>query len=320
MTNIKYPPCAVGTWAWGSGINGGKMIFGKNTDDSVLCETFERAYDLGFTLWDTAEVYGMGNAEKTLSRCIAEKKGADQSVMIATKYMPSKKYRAGSAREALLGSLSRLKLDHADIYWLHLPNNIEENMHEFAELMKEGRIKAAGVSNFDLEQVRLADKILREDGFELSAVQNHFSLIRRDAEQQRVIDWCAENNRSYFSYMVLEQGALSGRYDDEHKFPMITLRGLAFNGKLKKLRPLIDFQRELGKKYGVNPAQIAVSWAISKGTVPIVGLTKPSYAEDLAKGCKLRLTEEETARLEVLADMSGVVSKGVWEPDGIYRR
>lgn len=314
MTNIKYPPCAVGTWAWGSGINGGKMIFGKNTDDSVLYETFERACDLGFILWDTAEVYGMGNAERTLSHCIAEKKKAGQPVMIATKHMPPQKYRAGSAREALLGSLSRLKLDYADIYWLHLPNNIEENMHEFAELMREGRIKAAGVSNFDLEQVRLADKILREDGFELSAVQNHFSLIRRDAEQQKVIDWCAENKRTYFSYMVLEQGALSGRYDDEHKFPMITLRGLAFNGKLKKLRPLIDFQRELGKKYGVNPAQIAVSWAISKGTVPIVGLTKPSYAEDLAKGCMLRLTEEETARLEALADMSGVISRGVWEP------
>ena len=312
--NMNYPSCVIGTWAWGSGVNGGKMIFGSNTDEAVLIETFEKAYSLGFTLWDTAEVYGMGNAEKILSRCISEKKKNDQPVMVATKHMPPKRYRPGAARESLLGSLSRLGIDCADIYWLHLPNNIEQNMHEFAELMKEGRIKAAGVSNFDLEQVILADKILREEGFELSAVQNHFSLIRRENEQQRIIEWCRENNRTYFSYMVLEQGALGGKYDDEHKFSPFSLRGIEYNGKLKKLRPLIDYQRELGAKYGVNPAQIAVAWAVSKGTVPIVGLTKAAHAEDLAKGCALSLTDEEILKLENLSDMSGVVSKGVWEP------
>lgn len=89
--------------------------------------------------------------------------------------------------------------------------------------------------------------MLREEGFELAAVQNHFSLIRNDAEQQRIIEWCHENNKTYFSYMVLEQGALGGKYDDEHKFPVMSLRGIEYNGKLKKLRPLIDLLRELGK-------------------------------------------------------------------------
>ena len=90
--------------------------------------------------------------------------------------------------------------------------------------------------------------------------------------------------------------------------------GIEYNGKLKKLRPLIDMLRELGKKYGVAPAQISVAWAVSKGTVPIVGLTKPKYAEELAGGAVLKLADDEISQLERLADSFGIVSKGVWEP------
>lgn len=92
------------------------------------------------------------------------------------------------------------------------------------------------------------------------------------------------------------------------------MRGIEYNGKLKKLRPLIDLLRELGKKYGVAPAQISVAWAVSKGTVPIVGLTKPKYAEELAGGAVLKLADDEISQLEKLADSFGIVSKGVWEP------
>ena len=289
---IDFPACAVGTWAWGRGMLGSKMIFGQKNDSETLRQTFRTACDLGFTLWDTAEVYGMGESEKILSRCVAEARAEGRNIMISTKHMPKKKYTDGSVREALEGSLSRMGIDCADIYWLHLPNNTEQNMREFAQLMREGKIRAAGVSNHDPEQIKLADRVLREEGFELAAVQNHFSLIRNDAEQQ----------------------TLGGKYDDEHKFPIMSLRGIEYNGKLKKLRPLIDLLRELGKKYGVAPAQISVAWAVSKGTVPIVGLTKPKYAEELAGGAVLKLADDEISQLEKLADSFGIVSKGVWEP------
>ena len=311
---IDFPACAVGTWAWGRGMLGSKMIFGQKNDSETLRQTFRTACDLGFTLWDTAEVYGMGESEKILSRCVAEARAEGRDIMISTKHMPKKKYTDGSVREALEGSLSRMGIDCADIYWLHLPNNTEQNMREFAQLMREGKIRAAGVSNHEPEQIKLADRVLREEGFELAAVQNHFSLIRNDAEQQRIIEWCHENNKTYFSYMVLEQGTLGGKYDDEHKFPVMSLRGIEYNGKLKKLRPLIDLLRELGKKYGVAPAQISVAWAVSKGTVPIVGLTKPKYAEELAKqtGCRVILVEHCTPEA-----LGGGFAK---LDNGIYRR
>lgn len=315
-----FPGCAIGTWAWGGGLLGSGMIFGQKNDDEVLRQTFITACELGFTLWDTAEVYGMGNSEKLLSRFIAEAKAEGRDIMISTKHMPRKKYTDGSARKALEGSLMRMGIECADIYWLHVPNNTEQNMREFAQLMREGKIRAAGVSNHSLEEIKLADRVLREEGFELAAVQNHFSLIRNDPEQQRIIEWCHENGKTYFSYMVLEQGALGGKYDDKHKFPLISLRGIEYNGKLKRLMPLIELLRELGAKYGTEPAQIAVAWAVSKGTVPIVGLTKPKYARELAKGISIRLTDDEISRLEQLADSFGIVSKGVWEPEIRFER
>lgn len=318
----KYPPCAAGTWAWGNGMIGGKMIFGSRYDEGVLKETFEKAFELGFTLWDTAEIYGMGASEKILSECIAQKRQQGERVLVSTKYMPrNNKYKKGDARAALEGSLKRLGIDRADIYWLHVPVRLEEYMEEYAQLADEGKIVEIGVSNCNLEQVQLADKLLRRKGLRLGAVQNHFSLLRRDKEQREIIRWCNENEVTYFSYMVMEQGALCGGYDEKHGFPPFSLRWLAMGkSKFRKIAPLIAYIRELGEKYSVPCGQIPVAWAIARGTIPIIGLTKPRYAEQLVSGCELHLDEKEIERLESLAERSGVVCKGVWEPKTVFGR
>ncbi len=316
MDELKIPPCAAGTWGWGKGMNGAGMIFGKTESVETLRETFETACSLGFALWDTAEVYGMGSAENLLGRFIAEYKRSHGQVLISTKFMPPLRYKEGAASAALEGSLSRLGVSSADIYWLHLPRHTERYMVDFARLLREGKIKAAGVSNHSPEQIAKADKVLRREGFSLKAVQNHFSLIRRDEEQQRAIDWCKKNGVIYFSYMVLEQGALSGKYDASRKFPALSLRGLEYNRKLARLDPLIDYLRELGIKYKVSPAMISTAWAISKGTVPIIGLTKPKYAADLAAASQVVLKPVEISVLETLADRTDLFSKGIWERGG----
>ncbi|MDY3791944.1 MAG: aldo/keto reductase [Oscillospiraceae bacterium] len=315
INDMEIPSCAIGTWAWGEGANGSKMIFGGKRDTGALKNSFNIALEKGFTLWDTAEVYGMGSSERLIGECIREAGELGKNVLISTKHMPFKKYSPGEVRSALLGSLGRIGVNRADIYWLHLPTNARQNLNECAELVNEGRIGIIGLSNFNLEQIIAADEQLSEKGLRVGAVQNHFSLIRRDPEQLRILDWCHNNKVPYFSYMVLEQGALSGKYDDEHPFRGISMRSLQYNKLvLKKLRPLIDCLRELGIKYNAEPAQIAVSWAISKGTVPIVGITKPRKAEDLSRVKEISLDTSEISRLEALADASGVVSKGIWEP------
>lgn len=310
---FKLPPCAVGTWAWGEGANGSKMVFGKSRDTAQLEAAFSSAVASGLTLFDTAEVYGMGSAERLLGGFI--KQAGDSKILVSTKHMPSKKYSAGEVRSALFGSLDRLGISRADIFWLHLPLNFRQNLNECIQLSEEGKIGIIGLSNFSLEQIIAADTLLREKGLRVGAVQNHFSLIRRDPEQLDILKWCRENNVPYFSYMVLEQGALSGKYDDEHPMKGFSMRSLLYNrGTLKKLRPLIDCLRETAEKYGAEPAQIAVSWAISKGTVPIVGITKPSQAIAAAEAKNISLSKDEIQKLESLADMSGIVSRGIWEP------
>lgn len=309
---MNFPPYAIGTWAWGEGTNGSRIIFGKSRDTDALKAAFKTALSEGLILWDTAEVYGMGSSERLLGECIRENGG---DVLISTKHMPKKRFSAGEARTALLGSLERLGTDRADIYWLHLPFNIEQNLNECAGLVNEGRIGLIGLSNYNLEQIKYADMLLRKKELRVGAVQNHFSLIRRDPEQLKILDWCRENDVPYFAYMVLEQGALSGKYDDEHPIKGLSVRSLEYNRRvMKKLRPLIDCLRELGVKYNVSPAQIAIAWARSKGTIPIVGITKPEQAAELAGSVSVELSADESARLEGLADASGIVSKGIWEP------
>lgn len=303
------PPCMIGTWAWGKGMNGSKMIFGKTYDEEQLVETFCTAYNLGFSLWDTAEVYGMGNAEKILGKCIAE----HRNVIVSTKHMPGKKYREGKIANAVSGSLSRLGIEQIDLYWLHEPYALEKNMHEMVTCMKEEKIKSVGLSNCSLAQIKEAESILAQNGFRLAAVQNHFSLLAMD-RQKEIIEYCNENNMLYFGYMVLEQGALSGSYDEKHPFPPFSLRGLTFGKrKFRKIHALIDYERELAAKYHVDVSQIPIAWAISKKVVPIIGLTKPKHAQALADGVKVKLLPDETEKLELLAGESGIQCKGCWE-------
>lgn len=310
MQGIQIPPCMIGTWAWGGGMNGSKMVFGQSYEEEQLKSTFQCAYDAGFNMWDTAEVYGMGNAEKLLGTFIQK-----TPTIISTKHMPGKKFKAGAMESSLKGSCERLGIDAPDLYWIHLPNQVEENVTAAIQLLKEGKIKALGVSNYSLQQIEQADAMLQKEGFHLAAVQNHFSLLSRGSEQQAIIDWCQKHEVVYFSYMVLEQGALTGRYDEKHHFKTFSLRGLQFGKKkFRKIQRLLDYEKELGRKYQVDTSQIPIAWAIARHTVPIVGLTKPQHAEQLKTVLNVHLTEEELSRLEQLAEESGVIIKGTWEP------
>ena len=299
----------VGTWSWGKGSNGSKMVFGQNFTEEQLREVFETAFASGFTAWDTAEVYGMGTAESLIGDFIKGK----PDVFISTKHFPNKKYKEGETRTALEASLKRLGIPKADLYFLHSPKNIEQNMKEMAECYKDGLIGSIGLSNGSPEQIALASKVLEENGAHLDAIQNHYSLFAMEREEA-TRQFCREHGIIFFGYMLLEQGALSGHYDSTHHFETFSMRGLMFGkSKFKKADALINYIRELGKKYDIDPSQIAIAWGVSKGIVPIVGINKPRHVGPLAKGLTLELTAGEISRLEELALASGIRQKGMWE-------
>lgn len=298
----------IGTWAWGPGSNGSKMVFGKSYPVSQLEDTFEKAYKAGYMMWDTAEVYGMGTAEQILKDCIA-----DKSIFLSTKHFPKKKYEQGEVEKSLDGSLKRLLVPHVNLYWLHTPTNIEENMSEMARCVKEGKIKYIGISNANIIQIKQAQEVLSRFGLKLYAVQNHYSLLAME-RQAEVLAYCKSEKIRFWGYMVLEQGALSGHYDSKNHFPFFSMRGLMFGkGKFKKIKPLIEYEKELALKYKIESAQIPIIWAKSKGIVPIIGLTKESHVASLIQGKDITLCGDEIKRLELLAKASGVKCKGTWE-------
>ena len=299
----------IGTWAWGPGFNGSKQVFGNNYDEEILRETFERAVNLGLTRWDTAAVYGMGSCEKLLGKFINGRDG----IFISTKFFPDKKFREGALEKSFHESMTRLNLKSADLFWIHKPNNLTKNLQEAVPLLQDGRIRSIGISNVSLKDIRTAEDILSREGLSLGAVQNHFSLLRND--QQPLIDYCNSKGITYYAYMVLEQGALAGRYSVTRPFPLLSMRRLAFpKSKFRKIESLLKLMEQTALKYNIDKSQIPVLWVIAKGAVPIIGITKPVYAERLAEALQVDLTPEEIEQLTSEAAATGIRQQGSWEP------
>jgi aryl-alcohol dehydrogenase-like predicted oxidoreductase len=310
MKNL--PSIALGTWSWGAGAFGGDQVFGNNLNAEDLKPVFDAAMKAGLNLWDTAAVYGMGSSETILGEFIGQH--PREAVVISAKFTPQIASDTGNAVEEMINeSLNRLRTDYIDIYWIHNPADVEKWTPSLIPLLKSGKVKSVGVSNHNLEEIQMADSILAKDGFRISAVQNHYSLLYRSSEEAGIIDYCNTNNIKFFSYMVLEQGALSGRYNTKNPLPKGSARAESYNKVLPQLEELTAVMREIGKPKNASVAQIAIAWAIAKNTLPIIGITKPSHVEDAINASKLTLTAEEIERLELHADKAGVDTKGSWE-------
>ena len=112
---------------------------------------------------------------------------------------------------------------------------------------------------------------------------------------------------------MLEQGALSGKYNKENPLPEESDRGKKYNPVLEQLAALTDEMTAIGKKYGASCSQVGIAWAIAKGTMPLIGATKERHVIEAAEAAKVVLTAEEVARLEALADATGIDARGAWE-------
>lgn len=309
MTNL--PKIALGAWAWG---NDG--TFGNNFTADSLKPIFDSAMANGLNLWDTAYAYGMGTSEKVLAGFL--KDIPRESVLVSDKFTPqcADSSSPTAMKDMIEMQLGLMNLDRFDIYWIH---NVWEAPKWTEELAKyfEGKdnIPLIGVSNHNLEEIKQANEILKTHGLKLSAVQNHYSLINRSSEYSGILEYCKENDIHFFAYMVLEQGALSGKYDTNNPMPEGSERAKTYNPVLDKLEILNSELKKLADKYGVGAAQIPVAWAIAKGALPIIGVTKENQVEDAAKACNVNLTAEEVAELERIADSLELNVVRMWEKE-----
>ena len=312
--STTIPKIALGAWSWGAGAAGGDQVFGNHLFEEELKPVFEKALECGLNLWDTAAVYGEGTSERILGNFVKDVRR--NSVILSTKFTPQ---IAGSSPDAMQemidGSKERLYTSVIDVYWIHNPMDIPKWTPDLIPLAKSGQIKTIGVSNHNLMEIKRANEILAAEGLKVSAVQNHYSLLHRSSERAGILDYCKENGITFYSYMVLEQGALTGRYSEENPFPEGSGRAEAYNPHLKELTALIDELKIIGTRFDASPAQVATAWAIAKGTLPIIWVTKVHQVEEAAKAMRIELTADEISRLERLGDETGVHTLREWEKE-----
>ena len=307
----KLPKIALGAWAWG---NDG--TFGNDLTAESLKPIFDTAMENGLNLWDTAYAYGMGTSEKVLAGFL---KGLPrESYLISDKFTPqcADESSATAMKDMIEMQLGLMGLNSFDVYWIHNVSGAPRWTEELAKYFEgKDNVPLLGVSNHDLSEIRQANEILKAHGLKLSAVQNHYSLINRSSEDSGILDYCKENDIHFFAYMVLEQGALSGKYDTKHPMPEGSARAETYNPVLDKLEILNAELKKLADKYGVGMAQIPVAWAIAKGTLPIIGVTKENQVLDAVKASNITLTDEEVSSLEKVADSLELNVIRFWEKE-----
>ncbi len=309
MANL--PKIALGAWAWG---NDG--TFGNNLKAESLKPIFDTAMENGLNLWDTAYAYGMGTSEKVLAGFL---KGLPrESYLISDKFTPqcADATSATAMKDMIEMQLGLMDLDRFDVYWIHNVSGAPKWTEELAKYFEgKNNVPLLGVSNHNLAEIKQANEILKAHGLKLSAVQNHYSLINRSSEDSGILDYCKENDIHFFAYMVLEQGALSGKYDTKHPMPEGSARAETYNPVLDKLEILNAELKNLADKHSVGMAQIPVAWAIAKGTLPIIGVTKENQVLDAVKAANITLTDEEVSSLEKVADSLELNVIRFWEKE-----
>ncbi|GAA2751783.1 aldo/keto reductase [Amnibacterium kyonggiense] len=314
MTNDDWilAPAALGTWAWGDSGEHGDGYFGSELDPAALDQLADMAHAAGLTLWDTALVYGMGRSEQVLGRVLQRFDRADYQ--LSTKFTPQIAADGVDAvGDMLERSLANLGTDYIDLYWIHNPADVTRWTPRLIPLLEAGTIKHVGVSNHDLAQIQQADRILGEAGFRVEAVQNHYSLLYRGSERAGILDWAGGRGIPFFAYMVLEQGALTGRYGPSNPLPDGSARAQTYNRLLPQLQALTNGLTEIGRSRVASAADVAVAWAIAKGTRPIVGVTKPQHIDGLVRARRIELTGADIEHLEGLADAADVDTRAAWE-------
>jgi aryl-alcohol dehydrogenase-like predicted oxidoreductase len=301
-SGIRVSAVAFGAWA----ISGpGQWGWGP-VDDTESIASIRRALDLGVTLIDTADAYGAGHSEEIVGRALGSRR---REVVVATKFgvvldEHGNEVGVDGSRDHVLrsceASLRRLGTDWIDLYQMHTPDDripLEETMGALDTLLRQGKIRAIGVCNFNVAQLEAASQTVR-----LDSDQPPYSLFRREIEND-VLPWCASQGMSVLAYGPLAHGLLTGRYEVGRRLPEGDWRSRDphFQGEaLTHNLEVVERLRTIATSSGHTVAQLAIAWVLSRSPnlIALVGTRRPTQIEETAPAGDWRLTAEDMHLVE----------------------
>jgi len=306
LSTVTFGAWAAGGWMWG----------GTEQNDSV--NAIKAAYDLGVTSIDTAPVYGQGKSEEIVGEAI--KDIPRDKVQILTKYGMRWDLKKGdfafkskdnngndidiykyAGKESIVkeceDSLRRLGTDYIDLYQIHWPDittPIQESMEAVDKLIKDGKVRYAGVCNYDAEQL---DEALNY--IDVISDQVPYSMVKRDIERQ-LVSYAIENNRAILAYSPLERGLLTGKMKPGYEFGEGDHRsGLPYftDENIEKTNEFLEKIKIIANDKEATLAQLVIRWTVEQPgiTIALVGARNPEQAIQNAKAMDIDLTERELA-------------------------
>ncbi len=323
---VQFGKSAVVANPLGLGTNavGGYNLF-PGLDDGAGRKLVDAAIANGINLLDTAYVYGLGHSEQLVGQVVKEHRR--EELVIATKGA----HDFSTGREVIRNapdfitqqvdqSLKRLGVDYIDIYYLHFPDHDTpkgEAVGALQRLREAGKIRAIGISNFNLDQIKEANA----DGY-VDVVEDEFSLLHQDHLTEGMLDYLRDHQISFVPYFPLASGLLTGKYVQDVSFPADDIRSQIADFKQPrygKILAAVDQVRPIADRHGATVAQTILAWYLQNPLVTAVipGAKRADQVISNAQAMNIQLTAEEYQTIETaFADFKASKSgKSLKDPD-----
>lgn len=314
-SDLSISPLGLGTWA----IAGPGWEFGWGAqDDSESIAALEHAADLGLNWIDTAAVYGLGHAETIVGKVLKAVDPAKRPLVFTKGSLVwdentrqiSHSLAPDSLTREVEASLKRLGVETIDLYQIHWPafspndsdDGIEAAIDALATLQRAGKIRAIGVSNFNVPQLRRALAVAP-----IASLQPPYSALMRDVESE-ILPFCEQAGIGVIAYSTLQSGLLTGSMTRERIASLPDddwrkTRGADFQEpRLSRNLALVEGMRAIGDRHGVSPAVVAIAWVLRQPAITgaIVGARRPAQVDTLMAATTFRLSDAEIEEIRPL--------------------
>lgn len=306
-TDLNLTTIGLGTWA----IGGGDWTWGWGPqDDEESVAAIILASEKGINWIDTAPAYGLGHSEEIVGKAL---KKLPRRPIVATKCgiewdnnrKSTHELKGESIRREVEASLKRLGVDVIDLYQIHWPepdSELEPAWQQIANMVKDGKVRYAGVCNCSIEQLKRIQPI-----HPVASLQPPYSMIERGAEDSGLLDYCREHNIGVIAYSPMQKGLLTGKFNKQRvqELPAEDHRRNDPNFQEPRLSANLDLVKKLtilAKRHGKTPAQMAIAWVLRRPelTAAIVGARRPSQVAETVLAGDLELSPEDINAIDGL--------------------